>query len=594
MPSPFNYRLTIERDKLGRSYLKAYKNVWDRLKKQSRRSEKFHVGTLGDNNSIVFAETFLERFPSFKKGFFYYFDHQIVDEETFQSLQSEGTTETENFVDEFTTSDGVQSGTVRSYGATYCLNELGIKSGMRRSLKEVFGPLGKDLFNLAVFTALSDFANQDYEVWLADNLLLGARHQDGRRVSELLSAVTSEKFDEYFVARNRERNEKDTLGGSPLWALDSTSISTYSKTIKLAAHGYNKQGEDLAQINLVDVIDQDTGELVYGHIYNGSIPDIATLRTLLAKLQDADADPTKAILVLDRGYSSIENIDALLREGVSFIIGAKLSENAVKAQVLEKRRSLLNTTFRDPDMGIYATTYVDNNWGSGSAVRGGKEYQRVYLHLYRDATRATEEIESTDTAIKRTLKLLNDKENRDNKGKIKHWPDNYSTIKDYFIHDPQTNRFAINDPLWQEAQKLAGTFAIYTNTIEDPFLTLQAYRARGLIEQGFNIYKNEVSGRRLRVTESTFRGKILVCLLAQSLLMMLHRQLVDKRGQNKKAPFKVPGNSIPRLLRELSLIKAHKMRKNVRWMVDSITKKQRTAFAALGIEPPKRFILIRD
>ena len=73
MPSPFNYRLTIERDKLGRSYLKAYKNVWDRLKKQSRRSEKFHVGTLGDNDSIVFAETFLERFPSFKKGFFYYF-----------------------------------------------------------------------------------------------------------------------------------------------------------------------------------------------------------------------------------------------------------------------------------------------------------------------------------------------------------------------------------------------------------------------------------------------------------------------------------------------------------------------------------------
>ncbi|MFR1025141.1 MAG: hypothetical protein ACLSE8_01285 [Parasutterella sp.] len=49
--------------------------------------------------------------------------------------------------------------------------------------------------------------------------------------------------------------------------------------------------------------------------------------------------------------------------------------------------------------------------------------------------------------------------------------------------------------------------------VEDSSVAIDLYRLRGLIEQGFDQLKNQLPGRRLRVTEASHLGKLLVYLI---------------------------------------------------------------------------------
>ena len=66
-------------------------------------------------------------------------------------------------------------------------------------------------------------------------------------------------------------------------ALDITSISSYSRPIQSCKWGYNRDHEDLPQINLCALFGETVRLPVYQTSYHGSLKDISTLRTTLAK-----------------------------------------------------------------------------------------------------------------------------------------------------------------------------------------------------------------------------------------------------------------------------------------------------------------------
>ena len=58
------------------------------------------------------------------------------------------------------------------------------------------------------------------------------------------------------------------LRGRPIeYALDNTSISTYSDTIAEAQFGHAKRDPDLKQINYTVICDQCSGDIVFAHMY---------------------------------------------------------------------------------------------------------------------------------------------------------------------------------------------------------------------------------------------------------------------------------------------------------------------------------------
>ena len=65
-----------------------------------------------------------------------------------------------------------------------------------------------------------------------------------QRISELMSSVTLEERQKFFEKWGVYRSEQEYL------ALDITSISSYSQFIGDVEWGYNRDGENLPQINL--------------------------------------------------------------------------------------------------------------------------------------------------------------------------------------------------------------------------------------------------------------------------------------------------------------------------------------------------------
>lgn len=94
------------------------------------------------------------------------------------------------------------------------------------------------------------------------------------------------------------------MRGQPIeYALDNTSISTYSNTLSEAQFGHAKRDPDLKQINYTVICDQRSGAIVFSHMFDGAVNDVSSLSDILFSMREAGFDLDKNILVTDRGYS---------------------------------------------------------------------------------------------------------------------------------------------------------------------------------------------------------------------------------------------------------------------------------------------------
>ena len=60
--------------------------------------------------------------------------------------------------------------------------------------------------------------------------------------------------------------------------MDSTSISTYSDANALAQYGHDKRDPELKQINQTFVCDRCSGHILFVHLYDGAVSDVAALQ----------------------------------------------------------------------------------------------------------------------------------------------------------------------------------------------------------------------------------------------------------------------------------------------------------------------------
>lgn len=125
--------------------------------------------------------------------------------------------------------------------------------------------------------------------------------------------------------------KKPELKGQKIeYALDSTSISTYSESIAEAQYGHAKRDPDLKQVNLTVVCDQRTGDIVFAHLYDGAVNDSSSLLDVLMLMQEARFDLSRNILVTDRGYSTLMNVQKMLNLELSFLQGVRVTEDDIE------------------------------------------------------------------------------------------------------------------------------------------------------------------------------------------------------------------------------------------------------------------------
>ena len=539
-----NWYFTAETNAKGYTYIKAYQTKWDPVRKRSHSFNRRHVGRLHDDGRVVPSKAFLEQFPQYA-GFplFYGADKRLVDEETYRRDFPERPGPDRD-IEEALKDD------VLNVGA-WAIETLAEEAGLFRSLADIFGHAqARELLHLAIYKLDQSGSMAAYGEWWKEVYLKNASPLSDQRISELLSAVSIKDFEEFFRLRHAAKLDKAKAEDveSLTYALDNTSISTYSKTIGDAAYGHAKRDPDLKQINYTFVCDQKDGEIVFAYTYEGSINDAAALKEIIYRMRAADLDLSNVTLVTDRGYSSLQNVQKMINLELKFIQGVRIIEDVMKLRFDEYRESFRDIGFYDAETRAYART-VKESWKL--ETDSGTLNKELFVHLYRFP--GADEDEMTELAA-RVAEILKFKaENREVPPEL--WRTYRRYIKELPAAEGRKKRWDRNDEAIREAVRYAGMFVIRSNIESDPFAALQAYKKRNIVELDFSQYKNWVDGDRLRCTNKSYLGKLFVCTIAASLrLMMMSRAQTNA----KTAGLKIPKDSMDVFMAKMRGIKAEK------------------------------------
>ena len=567
-------------DNKGRTYIISYYNRWDPVKKQSRVAKRIHVGRLNaDTGEVSLSKSFLEANPNYVGEHVFYECNALV-------IRTEADAEA---IRQEVQEDLSWRCDCVSFGLTYACWEVAKKSGILFNLQSVFGENdGTELLRLAIYQLCShSMAMQNYEDWLPMNYLPKAEPLSSQKISTILAKVNQENTDKYFKLRHErvtkdhlkkeEEAKKLNLKLSPMMmAIDSTSISTWSDTIDNAAYGHAKQDDFLKQVNLTFCIDYFTGDLCYAYESEGSVNDMTLFADILLRMQSIGLDLAKTLLATDRGYASILNIQKMINCKLMFLTGMSLKEDSIKATIDRYKDSLNNPMFMNGKLGIYARSADAEKWTSTS--EGVNDEQKVFLHLYHDAALG----ERQTIALMRDLQDILDKKNANETVDRQVW----KKYSGFIFQNSKTQEWCLNATKVQNACKYHGYFAIRTNTIDDPFQSLIIYRERNIVESAFRQFKVLNESDRLYATGTTYKGKLFIYMLAQSIRMMMSVTASDHKPGAKV----LPGDSFDKAMLQLQRLQASRPAGRGIYIVKEIPKKTRDLFETFKIAFPKKQI----
>lgn len=580
----------------GYCYLRAYKNEWvskqvtQQSKGRSRAKEQYHAGSLLDNSRVRLSPKFIATFPQFAEHEWFYDKNVLKDRELFlkdhpeleASLAtpdcdllpainddrpalkpSKNNDRVDPDLDDFPTP------TTLSFLPAYAVMAMAKDQGYDTALANVFGTESVNKWlQTIVYRLLDGGPAQCMSDWLAEQYLgTKSKPLTSQRISELYATCSQEKFDQFWVERFKRSQEVHRLSSNNkhirYCAFDSTSISSYSQTNLDCAFGHAKQDPGLPQINLAVVMDQTTGEFLYAHAYEGSINDKTTYSFILEKMAQAGFPMQEIVLVTDRGYPSNAGINDVLKEGAHFLSAFPIAKgsNLEKWIVEHSQFMSLPTVWRSGiDLGAHTETekWID-----------GKIEKTVYVHYYYDSAVAGEASKELNVKIAKVVDALNNGQKVDDnlmravKAFIKKAPHpdskhNVKPVMHWVILEKEVLRYFAR----------AGFFVLKSDCFSCAEQAYRFYKMRGCIEQGFDQLKHAIDGRRLRVTERSYRGRLLEYLIATSIrCQILHRRNAHE-SQHPKSKIQIPGDSLDKMFRQMDRYKIRRLQTNRRWQLD--------------------------
>lgn len=554
----------------GHTYVEAYRNEWDPEKKRSRIAQRKYVGVLDTTTGRVrLGKKYLSENPQYEGKILYYEDKQLV-ERTSEEVQEELDKRVPSPLND-----------VVSYGASAACWLVAQQSGMLEDLKKTFGAeVGADLLRLAVYQYLDGGSMDCFEQWASQHWLPKARTFSGQRISEMLSKITHQDITSYLKLRNHRCVEhfnkvktqaEELKKPGPRFrylALDSTALSTYSVTISSAAYGYAKQNPELRQVNFTLGVDYLNGDVCYAYESEGSITDKSVYPHLMMDLHHNGYNLQDTVIVTDRGYQSIYNIQRLLDIEINYVCGVPLTEESVKQLFERYKSSLSNPAFLNGRLKVAARTSKEL-WEK--ATDSGPLHLSTSLHLYKYPELAAQQAISLHQKIEEVLE-------KKNSGEKLHSAD-WSRVRNYIVENNK-NVWVKNIKGLEEFLTRAGCFAIRTNCIEDPFECLAVYKQRQIVETAFRQMKVLNGNNRLRCTERTYVGKLLLFVIAQSLRM---RMLYTVKENEQRLDLDLPGDSLDKAMAMLKGIMAIRPPSKAVWAGRPISKKARDILELLGI-----------
>jgi transposase len=453
-------------------------------------------------------------------------------------------------------------------GATYLFDAIGDKLGITEDLKRCFPELYKQILSIAYYLIMEDRNPMSrFPKWALTHTHPYGKDISSQRSSELFGAINENSKQNFFLLQSERRLEGEYL------AYDTTSISSYSKSLKQIKYGMNKEHDPLPQINLALIFGETSQLPVYFRKLPGNISDVKTVSNMLADIDFLNLNKVK--LVMDRGFYSEANINELYREHYKFLIAAKTSLRFVKKKLDGVRSVMVSRTHYSSKFGIYYdSSLIDWDYSETKPRTGEvlKDTRRMYLHLYHNDQKATDDKIAFN-------KFLDNLEEELSSGK-RNPEHEISYAKYYEIKEAPTRGIVLTpkQDAIAEAEKNYGYFALISNGVKDPLEALKIYRSKDLIEKAFGNLKERLNMRRTSVSsEENLDGKLFVLFVALIFLSYI------KKAMSDNDLFK--NYTMQELLDELDIIERFEQ-PGRRHRIGEITKKQLYLYECLGVSAP--------
>jgi transposase len=454
------------------------------------------------------------------------------------------------------------------YGATYLLDSIGEKLGITEDMKKCFPETYNQILSLVYYLVLEDNTPlYRFEKWGALHKHPYGKDITSQRSSELFSGINEANKQHLFTLQGKRRMEDE------FWAYDTTTISSYSETLKQVQYGYNKENDRLPQINLALLFGQESNLPFYYRKLSGNIPDSKTVCKLLDDLEGLGYSKVK--LVMDRGFYSEDNINKLYLKHVKFLVSARKSLLFVRKELDEIYDSFRNFEHFSENYELYHRT-VRTNWkytqkrpNKGDTIQ---ESRRIYIHYYYNIEKAAEDEMAFDRQLIARKKEL---EAGNRHPQHEKYYQKYFTIKTTPKRGVQVT---VNEEKVREAKRYFGFFVLITNETMDAITALETYRNKDVVEKAFGNLKERLNMRRALVSsEKSFEGKLFVQFIALIYLSYIKKQM---QVNNLFKDYTVGS-----LLDKLDVIECFEQ-PGKKLRVGEILEKQKELYQQMGVNPP--------
>ena len=418
----------------------------------------------------------------------------------------------------------------RLYGATWLLERIAEKTGIRQDLEDVFDgnkDMVDDIMTLAMFPYLTNFSYSRL-----------ARHQEVYKfpTSRLLTPGDITRLTQGIKECHRMKLLKlraRRVGKNELCAVDSTSRSAYGSSLADIRWGHNKEGMPLEQTDEVVVYTLKQHMPIYYRTFPGNIPDSRTMDVITTDIDHADFPDV--IFITDRGYMSTKMLEDFILKDRRAIMAVKVNQKIP----LEKIRAFGQFGAKpdgmefDAENKVYYKQY-DIDYEVKTKT-GTKKADRLRLNLFFDPTLRGERVMCTEMKLQGQTKALEEMQAAGEAA-----PDADTLRKEYDLltvkvgKDKRIESFATDKGKFDEAILTAGFFASLTLKLDMTAPeAMDAYQLRDEQEKYYQQMKSEMASDRQRNwSEDGKTGRLFILFV--SLIMSSHLRHVWKTTTLKK------------------------------------------------------------
>jgi transposase len=331
---------------------------------------------------------------------------------------------------------------------------------------------------------------------------------------------------------------------------DVTSVSSYSSGNELVEWGYNRDGENLGQVNIGMFCGEKTRLPIYYNVYNGSLTDKGNIGCVLQNARDIGIEKVK--LVLDGGFCDGPRLKELRSSGHVFTVGTPISLNEAKIYVHGYGKGInkaSNKLRRHPEYCVSVPTEFMGVDGRIIICFNEAMHSDMTASLIEKVDKLEEKLKGMKRTPKKGMKAY----------------------EKYFKVSKTENGFHCerkHDVIDAEAE-MAGYFLLFSTDMESEVEDLlYFYRAKDIDEKMFCQLKVHIDGSRLRIHNSrTMSGKMFVIFIALIIRSCMFNNLSGYLAEEHI--------TLKKAILRLSDIKIIKGRENFRF-IKALTKKQRT------------------